>query len=341
MDEAIERVVVVHRLREVMALVGFTRFEPLAPDIEGELEMGVRRAALAREITWLPAVENRGEGHLPPVQARPTIEAWLQRPEVLQRALALKAGFECWQDEHQGSKREVPWPALHHAALVLAPADHGGRPGVRLPGQFDPRADLRLAGLPATASCSTRLRPTPKGRWAGWSRSAGGFTSTSARRWKWASCAPTTRCVPSTSRQNPHERRFLHGAACHGCLLIAETSCEQHNDFLDRALVVPTVDNLGVEFFKTVTDMNDDLLQLADSDLRELAAALRARRLAAPFTAMSVQRLIAGPWRREPWLASCSDWPTRGSRRSSWRSCSTARCRPRPPAQAGGRCWTW
>jgi hypothetical protein len=32
-------------------------------------------------------------------------------------------------------------------------------------------------------------------------------------------------------------------------VLIAETSCEQHNDFLDRALVVPTVDNLGIEFF--------------------------------------------------------------------------------------------
>lgn len=48
---------------------------------------------------------------------------------------------------------------------------------------------------------------------------------------------------------NPHERRFLHGAACHGCLLIAETSCEQHNEFLDRSLVVPTVANRGVEFF--------------------------------------------------------------------------------------------
>jgi phosphatidylserine/phosphatidylglycerophosphate/cardiolipin synthase-like enzyme len=41
--------------------------------------------------------------------------------------------------------------------------------------------------------------------------------------------------------------------------------------------------------------MGDELLQLADSDLRELAAALRARRLTAPFTTMSVQRLIAGP----------------------------------------------
>ncbi|MBI2503230.1 MAG: DUF1998 domain-containing protein [Candidatus Latescibacteria bacterium] len=49
---------------------------------------------------------------------------------------------------------------------------------------------------------------------------------------------------------NTHEHRFLHGAACHGCLLIAETSCEQYNDFLDRALVVQTLEGQGAEFFK-------------------------------------------------------------------------------------------
>ena len=52
---------------------------------------------------------------------------------------------------------------------------------------------------------------------------------------------------------NPHEHRFLHGAACHGCLLIAETSCEQQNEFLDRALVVPTVERSGIEFFRLPT----------------------------------------------------------------------------------------
>ena len=35
------------------------------------------------------------------------------------------------------------------------------------------------------------------------------------------------------------EKRFLHGAACHGCTLLAETSCEMRNEFLDRALLVP------------------------------------------------------------------------------------------------------
>lgn len=46
-----------------------------------------------------------------------------------------------------------------------------------------------------------------------------------------------------------HEERFLHGAACHGCLLIPETSCELRNDLLDRALVVETVDSLGCHLF--------------------------------------------------------------------------------------------
>lgn len=48
---------------------------------------------------------------------------------------------------------------------------------------------------------------------------------------------------------NVQEERFLHGSACHGCLLIAETSCERRNEFLDRALVVATVEGLGAEFF--------------------------------------------------------------------------------------------
>jgi hypothetical protein len=47
--------------------------------------------------------------------------------------------------------------------------------------------------------------------------------------------------------------RALHGAACHGCLVIAETSCEARNLFLDRALLIDTVGPSGVGFF-TVAD---------------------------------------------------------------------------------------
>ncbi len=34
------------------------------------------------------------------------------------------------------------------------------------------------------------------------------------------------------------DERALQGAACHGCLLVSETSCERRNNYLDRALLV-------------------------------------------------------------------------------------------------------
>ena len=50
---------------------------------------------------------------------------------------------------------------------------------------------------------------------------------------------------PTTSTDD----RALHGAACHGCLLIAETSCEARNLFLDRALLVRTIGEDRSAFF--------------------------------------------------------------------------------------------
>lgn len=38
-----------------------------------------------------------------------------------------------------------------------------------------------------------------------------------------------------------HDERPLHGAACHSCLLVPETSCELRNTRLDRGLLVKTL----------------------------------------------------------------------------------------------------
>src|SRR5262249_13039306 len=79
--EAVERIVLVHRLREVTVQVGFTRFEAQTADVEGELDLLAESAPLSREASWLPAVENRGEGVF--VQFRKdVIDAWRQRPAV-------------------------------------------------------------------------------------------------------------------------------------------------------------------------------------------------------------------------------------------------------------------
>ena len=57
---------------------------------------------------------------------------------------------------------------------------------------------------------------------------------------------------PVCADHEPDDRsgdRATHGAACHGCLLIAETSCEMRNLFLDRNLLVPTMSPRKSAFF--------------------------------------------------------------------------------------------
>jgi hypothetical protein len=46
------------------------------------------------------------------------------------------------------------------------------------------------------------------------------------------------------------DERWLHGAACHGCALVAENSCEIHNDYLDRTLLVPVLGLANAAFFQ-------------------------------------------------------------------------------------------
>jgi hypothetical protein len=53
-------------------------------------------------------------------------------------------------------------------------------------------------------------------------------------------CSNDPLCGTHSPAEDPGER-FLEGAACHGCLFVAECSCERFNRYLDRALVVPTI----------------------------------------------------------------------------------------------------
>ena len=60
---------------------------------------------------------------------------------------------------------------------------------------------------------------------------------------------------PVCADHEPDDRsgdRSTHGAACHSCLLISETSCERRNLFLDRDLLVRTMSDDGAELFADV-----------------------------------------------------------------------------------------
>jgi hypothetical protein len=245
----IERIVLVHRLREVVAQVGFTRFEAISPDIDGELEMGVRRASMTRDDpTWLPAVQNRGEGVFIQFNKK-AVEKWLKRPDVIKRGEVLERGHKIWAEEHKTSKREftgLPYILMHSFShlMVTAMSLECGYPASSIRERIYAIPDAGYGVLLFTASSDAE-------------GTLGGLVEVGRRVHEHVRnalelgqlCSNDPVCAQHDPT-NQHERRYHHGAACHGCVLISETSCEQHNEFLDRTLVVPTVDNLGVEFFQ-------------------------------------------------------------------------------------------
>jgi hypothetical protein len=242
----VDCVVLVHRLREVVAQVGFTRFEAATADVNGELDPGVQMAALAREITWLPAVENRGEGVFLSFK-KSAIEDWLARPAVQARGKQLLAGFDAWKAEHAQSRRDfpgLPYVMLHSLShlLITAVALECGYPASSI-------RERVYAGDSGYGILLYTGSPDAEG-------TLGGLVETGRHVGRHLRAALELGLLCSNDPVCAHhapantlERRFLSGAACHGCLLIAETSCEQFNAFLDRALVVPTVEDQGAAFF--------------------------------------------------------------------------------------------
>ncbi len=245
---AVERVVLVHRLREVVAQVGFTRFEAAGPDIQGELDITVERAPLALDVSWLPAVENRGEGVFLQFKAE-AIQEWLDRDPVNLRDSQLQLGFNLWKHEHEGSKRNyfgLPYHMLHslsHLLLTAISLECGYPPSSLRERVYAWEPSGQYGILIYTGS------PDAEGTLGGLVEAGKRIRSHMHRALEAGRlCSNDPVCAFHTPSQHDHQP--LLGSACHGCLLISETSCEQHNDFLDRALVVPTVEMVGAEFFQ-------------------------------------------------------------------------------------------
>ncbi len=244
---AVDRIVLVDRLREVSAQIGFTRFEALAADIDGELSLDVRTAPLAAEVKWVPAVENRGEGvfvALDPAR----VSAWMGRPGVEERGRALAAGFDSWKRAHR--KPNAPFPGLPY--ILLHSLSHLLLTSVSLACGYATSSirERIYVGEKAYGILLYTSSPDAEG-------TLGGLIDVGRRLERHLRgaldlarlCSNDPVCAMHRP-DNSQEERFLSGAACHGCLLISEPSCENRNDFLDRALVIPTVLGSGAEFFR-------------------------------------------------------------------------------------------
>jgi hypothetical protein len=256
---AVKNLVAVHRLREVSCLYGFTRFEAAPTTADGEFEdiqLAVRGAPLSRGADWLPAIEQFGEGIFVHFDDA-AIGRWLQERATVQRQNRLLTGYGHWKRRFAGGAPPYPGTAyvllhsLSHALMAEIALDCG-YPSSSLRERVYALSESR--GPSAEANRCGVLIYTAT---AGAQGTLGGLVASSARFARILRNALERVAIcsndPVCADHEPDGRsgdRATHGAACHGCLLIAETSCEMRNLFLDRSLLVPTMADQSTAFFK-------------------------------------------------------------------------------------------
>lgn len=238
-------IVQVERLREVRALIGFSRLDAPDPD-EPDL---VTRVRLERsEPKWVPASEVRGEGIFLRV-SESLLEAWEREVSSAEALEAHRDAYARYRQNRYSDRVPGPfdpvakWPgpryiALHtlshlllrtialecgYSAASLSERIYSNRP------EEEPRAGILLYTVvpDADGTLGGLVSLAEPDRLPGIVRRA---------LEQAMQCSSDPLCA---ERQPQEPDDVLHGAACHACLFVSETACERGNRFLDRRFVVP------------------------------------------------------------------------------------------------------
>lgn len=245
----VESVLLLQRLREVNALVGFTRVE--APEESDDPDERPPMAALCRDKpTWVPAFEVHGEGIFIRFK-EDVIRTWETLAPVGRRDEILKAGHRGWRNARQLDP-DKGYPSIRYAMLhtfahllirelALECGYNAASIRERIysdSSHHDPMAGVLL--YTAAADSDGTLGGLVE---LGKPENLGRLIKQALRR------ATICSSDPLCSEHNASTDRSLHGASCHACGFVAETSCERGNRYLDRALLVPTFDCLDAAIF--------------------------------------------------------------------------------------------
>ena len=247
-QNVIERVVLLERLREVNALLGFTRVE--APE-EGTGDAAAPRAPLGLGTPdWTPAFEVHGEGIFIHFNAN-KLKAWAATTPVKALEDKLYKGHRGWRVK-RNLDPDVGYLGIRHAMLhtlahflirelALECGYNAASIRERIYADIDEGRDQAgiLIYTAAADSDGTLGGLVDLGKPNNLSR----ILKQALKR------AQICASDPLCSEHDPSRDQSLHGAACHACSFVAETSCECGNRNLDRALVVPTLEHRDAAFF--------------------------------------------------------------------------------------------
>ncbi|MEK0211212.1 DUF1998 domain-containing protein [Bifidobacterium mongoliense] len=246
----LDRVRQVTTLQETRALRGFTRVR------DGSLRLSEGKSLLSRKPTravgddWLPAYVVKGEGIYLELNGQ-RLSRWESQEKVAARAALISERYDevaSARGLHQ-RKLTARFILLHTLAhilinqLVFSCGYSSASLRERL--YASTSADKNMAGvLIYTAAGDSEGTLGGLVRMAAPDRLTDVFNlAISAARW----CSTDPVCMDSGERgQGPDSCNL---AACHGCALLPETSCEEFNRFLDRGLVIGTFENTGLGYF--------------------------------------------------------------------------------------------
>jgi hypothetical protein len=234
-DGLLDQVVLVSRLREVRALVGFTR---LAAPERDDLQP-VRRVPLTRGVTeWVPAVEQRGEGIF--LQLREdAVARWAEAVAEHEHIEALRSAYRQWAADRD----QIPRPGFPIARFTLIHTlSHMLIRQVALECGYS-SASLReriYLGAPDAPTAGVLLSTAASDS----EGTLGGLVALGERRHLerllGLALDDALHCSsdPLCAEHIPiYPSATLHAAACHACLFASETSCEAGNRWLDRAVL--------------------------------------------------------------------------------------------------------
>lgn len=238
-----DHVMLVKRLREVRVLRAFTR---LYPPGQSPLPEEEQQASLsASDTSWLPGIEVNGEGvflGLDPDR----LAAWEGRESVRQRVSSLNENYDRRARRHGNEPDREITPRLvgiHTLAHVLIDqwALDCGYPTAALRERLYVSDDM--AGLLIYTATSDSAGSLGGVVAMGGSDILGAALRSAMGRTKWCSADPL--CLEAGNQGVD----ALNLAACHSCVLLPETCCEEMNLFLDRALLVGTPDEPDIGLF--------------------------------------------------------------------------------------------
>lgn len=238
----------VHRLREVRALRGFQRIES-SPVADSYTQACAPLSKYKED--WLPAIETRGEGIYFEL-SKDRLAEWETNEAVLTHIAPLVANYLRYCEDRGIEEVDMDLVApgylmihtLSHLLIKQLSLECGySSASIRERLFYGRNEDEQWCGVllyTASGSADGTLGGLVR---QGEPDNLDKMMASSLENARWCSSDPL--CIESAGQGVD----ALNLAACHACSLVSETSCEQRNLLLDRALLVGTPDNPEIGFF--------------------------------------------------------------------------------------------